>query len=310
MSLPTMVIGQRYAVRVHSDGEVRDVVGLLVAADADRWTLLPEDRGPVLVPVSQVRAARAVPPRAVRPTSSPDDLQRLAARGWPGLEQERLGGWLLRYAGGHTRRANSALVAGDPGCDVAAAIDLAQERYRERGLVPTFQVTPDSDSSGPVDRILDERGLVRCAPSLTLVTDLRRHADSPVPAALSVTWSDRPDPDWLAASDPVHPQKAAVMAASRARYLTLGHEGTPVGRARVALVVDWGGLTDLVLAPHLRGRGWGRAAIHEAVRETRRCGGRFGYLQVLEDNTVARGLYASLGWQVHHRYHYREAPRS
>ena len=44
-----------------------------------------------------------------------EDLERVAARGWPGLEQDTLGEWLLRAGGGFTGRANSVLVVGDPG---------------------------------------------------------------------------------------------------------------------------------------------------------------------------------------------------
>ena len=42
-------------------------------------------------------------------------LELLAARGWRGTEEARLGDWLLRAGGGFTGRANSALALGDPG---------------------------------------------------------------------------------------------------------------------------------------------------------------------------------------------------
>lgn len=42
------------------------------------------------------------------------DLEEVAALGWRGTEEEQLGGWRLRAAGGFTGRANSALAVGDP----------------------------------------------------------------------------------------------------------------------------------------------------------------------------------------------------
>ncbi len=45
------------------------------------------------------------------------ELERLAARTWRGLEEERYGEWLLRAGGGFTGRANSVLVLGDPPAD-------------------------------------------------------------------------------------------------------------------------------------------------------------------------------------------------
>ena len=41
-------------------------------------------------------------------------LERLAARSWRGLEEQRYGDWLLRAGGGFTGRANSVLVLGEP----------------------------------------------------------------------------------------------------------------------------------------------------------------------------------------------------
>ena len=71
---------------------------------------------------------------------SPDDLERLAARTWRGLEEERLGDWLLRASGGFTGRANSALVVGDPGVPLPEAIAGVARWYQQRGLRPMAQV--------------------------------------------------------------------------------------------------------------------------------------------------------------------------
>ena len=188
MPLPPVRLGQRYAARLALplDGAgagATDVVGTLVAADATSWTLLPDDRGPVTLPVTRLLAARAVPPRAVRPSSSIDDVQRLAARGWPGLSQERLGGWLLRSGAGFSGRANSALVAGDPGLPLAQAIDAVEGHYRAQGLVPRWQLAYPLDGSddpaGDVDAALAARGYPPENPTSGLPTSGWRHRSAP-----------------------------------------------------------------------------------------------------------------------------------
>src|ERR1700753_3236539 len=93
-----------------------------------------------------------------------ETLDRAAARTWRGTEEETLGGWLLRAAGGLTGpanralagrdprlalgggrpgaaggspgRANSVLAAGAPGLPLAAAAARVQAWYRARGLAP------------------------------------------------------------------------------------------------------------------------------------------------------------------------------
>src|SRR5215212_5986867 len=64
------------------------------------------------------------------------DLERVAARGWQGLEEDRLGDWPLRAGGGFTGRANSALVVGDPGMPLPDAVDAVAHWYAERDLRP------------------------------------------------------------------------------------------------------------------------------------------------------------------------------
>ncbi|WP_392465750.1 GNAT family N-acetyltransferase [Arsenicicoccus cauae] len=324
MPLPQVRPGRRYAVRVATGHPVtghpvtgsgaRDVVGVLVAADTSTWTLLPEDRAPETVAVADVRAAREVPPRVVRPSSSVDDVQRLAARGWPGLEQHRLGGWLLRAGAGYTGRANSALVAGDPGLPVEDAVARVEAFYAERGTRARFQVaypmTGPDDPAGAVDALLAARGYEVVTPTFTYVADLRSLEPAPLDG-LTASWSEQPDEEWLAPESPLHgrhPRAVDVITACPARYLTLRSHGDFVARARLVVTEDWCGITELVVDEGARGRGTGRRAMGELTRAGRAAGARFGYLQVLQTNAAATGLYDALGWRRHHRYHYRVQP--
>src|SRR5688500_3648678 len=71
------------------------------------------------------------------------EVERLAFHAWPGLEVREVDGWLLRHAGGITRRANS--VWPNQAC-MAHSLDenLAQVEafYHARGLPVRFQICP------------------------------------------------------------------------------------------------------------------------------------------------------------------------
>ena len=92
-------------------------------------------------------AGKAVPPAPVRRTTpAPEDpgpaaLQRIAARGWPAVESEPLGEWVLRASSGFTRRGNSVQTLGDPGMPLDAALDLVQDWYARRGLPAHIELT-------------------------------------------------------------------------------------------------------------------------------------------------------------------------
>ncbi|HIW29276.1 MAG TPA: GNAT family N-acetyltransferase, partial [Candidatus Luteococcus avicola] len=257
----------------------------------------------------------------------------------PGLASERVGGWELHYGDGHSSRANSCLPLGDPGIDVEDAIEEVVRRYRERGLVPCFQVAArsfhDDDEPG---RVLDERlagaGWTVRTPSVVMVRDLRRPA-LPESSNLFVQWASVPDEVWLGFEPSEHPARFDVLTAAPASYGTAVVDGEAVGCVRAVRTDDWVGVSGLFVRPEVRGKGYGRALALAALRVggaeepldgpghgvqtgERQSGGlgqrasgapaRFAYLQVLADNSGARGLYERLGFTVHHEYHYRVAP--
>src|SRR3954467_10044134 len=74
------------------------------------------------------------------PVPGIDELERLAARTWRGLEEEPYGDWLLRAGGGFTGRANSVLVLGDPPDALTPAVEHVTRWYAARGLSARAQV--------------------------------------------------------------------------------------------------------------------------------------------------------------------------
>lgn len=78
----------------------RDVIGVLTSWDDAGLTVAPRDGAPVTFPESALVAGKTVPlfpaRRAPLPATAPVDLQRIAARGWPAVEQQQLGDWTLR----------------------------------------------------------------------------------------------------------------------------------------------------------------------------------------------------------------------
>lgn len=245
-----------------------------------------------------------------------DDLQRVATAGWPGLAQERVGDWVLRFGGGYTGRANSALTIGDPGMGAGEALAEVVRRYEARGLRPMAQFNHalGQDAPGEVESLAIELGWAERLGALLMVADLGPVATTDatlMPTGVTVDWTDEPPVDWaLGASHPEYPVEVqhAVTTAGPARYLTLRAHGVMAARARLAVTPPWCGVTDLVVEPALRGQGLGRLAMTEMMAEAQRQACQSAYLQVVPDNAVARSLYDSMGWMVHHGYVYRVAP--
>src|SRR5262249_26598064 len=67
-------------------------------------------------------------------------IERAAVAAWPALETADIDGWLWRYSGGGSQRANSVSPLRFRGSDVEGAIATAEARYRARGATPMFQI--------------------------------------------------------------------------------------------------------------------------------------------------------------------------
>ncbi|MFY9916997.1 MAG: GNAT family N-acetyltransferase, partial [Mycobacterium sp.] len=107
-------VGTRVTLRYRRpEGSVpplTDVIGHLMAAEP--LIRIQTKTGAVVeVAADDVVAVRALTAAPVR-TSQIRATEHAAALAWPGTERQWIDGWLLRAAGGHTHRANSAVPLG------------------------------------------------------------------------------------------------------------------------------------------------------------------------------------------------------
>lgn len=184
-------VGKRVSVRsLTGPDEPRatftDTVGELTSWTDGVLKITRRDGTSVSLPEATVVAGKTVPPAVRRrggPAASISELQQIAARGWPGLETERLGEWTLRASpltgpetetksepetepgrlrDGFTARANSVLPLGDSGLDPAAALPEIIRWYAARGLPAKVQVVTGTGPAAPpaghgADAVTDPR---------------------------------------------------------------------------------------------------------------------------------------------------------
>jgi ribosomal protein S18 acetylase RimI-like enzyme len=280
--------------------------------DGSGEVVLRRERGDVVrIPLADVVAGKPVPPRPlVHSRLDAAAADRLALPGWPALETEPLGEWLLRAASGYTKRANSVLALGEPGTD--DAVDRVAGWYAARDLVPRAHVLPGSDAAV----LFDAAGWVTVERTLLLLATparvRRRLAASTGAAGPEVTVSARLDDAWLRTDErcgrylPASRQVLEGAAPQGAVWFATVREadGSVLARGRAALHGDWLGLASLWTHPDRRGQGLGRAVVAELLEVGVQHGATTTYLQVTTDNEAARRLYGDLGYAEHHRYDY------
>ncbi|OBF91217.1 GCN5 family acetyltransferase [Mycobacterium sp. 852002-51152_SCH6134967] len=288
-------IGTRVTVRYRrpagSTPPLTDVVGHVV--DSGAALEIRTKRGVVVrVDVDDVVAIKELPAAPVR-TADIRNVEHAAALAWPGVEQEWLGGWLLRAAGGHTHRGNSAVPLGFDAD--ARAVPAIVSWYGERGLTPWLSIP---------DRLLHP---IEKPPHLEtefMTSDL---SDQVVDERVTVT--EAPDAGWLhlyRRSVPVDVLTAVIDG--EVAFATI--PGAAVGRAAVTTAPcgrRWVGLSAVRVDERTRGEGLARALCSTLLGWGTQRGATGGYAQVLVDNAVALGLYRSMGFQTQHRSRYVDA---
>jgi GNAT superfamily N-acetyltransferase len=243
-------------------------------------------------------------------------LEAASLCAWPALRNIILDGWVVRFAQGYTRRANSVTALFHSRLDVRRKIAVCEGLYHAQGLPPIFRLTPFSAPAG-MDELLAQRGYAMLAASLVLHCDLSAWQPTGRADALCVllplaVWLEQFAHLQNSDSAPTgHHLHAALLQRVRSPCLpmvALDADGQVVACALGVLTGDCCGLFDLFCAPTHRRQGHATRLLLALLQAARQHGAHHAYLQVMQHNSEARRLYARLGFRRAYAYWYRQAP--
>ncbi|MFE5794059.1 GNAT family N-acetyltransferase [Streptomyces sp. NPDC056503] len=314
-------VGKRVSVRYVTDSAApgeryTDAVGVLTSWDGGVLTITRKSGETVRIPELRLAAGKPVPPAPARrrgPSATFPELSGVAARAWPPVESEPLGEWTLRASDGFTRRANSALPAGDPGRPVAEALDAVREWYADRGLPAYVQTATGAESA----QELLCADLERLGWHREVTAELRIAALAPLadrePGPAEVRLSRALDEPWLRRyqrSTSASPAVRQVLSGGPSVWFAsvAGTGEVPAAIGRCVVDGRWAGFMAIEVDPAHRRRGLATAVMTALARQALDEGASAAWLQVEADNDGARAMYEGMGFSVHHHYHhYRQA---
>jgi ribosomal protein S18 acetylase RimI-like enzyme len=238
-------------------------------------------------------------------------VEEACLNAWPSPRQLLVHGYLLRAAGGGSKRQNSVNPLRGSGAP-EKAIAAGQALYASLGRRAIFRVP---DIAPQMEPLLAGGDYTVVDETCTLFRDLADLSGSPDPV---VRLTPAPDAEWLAVRDAVNRADAAAAQAFRdtvdALILPRAFSAAPA-EDRIGAFA-FGVLDDDVLViesvatvERLRGRGLGRRAVSALLHWAKSQGARAACLQVVAANRPARALYRGLGFERElYRYHYRVGP--
>ncbi|MDF3298057.1 GNAT family N-acetyltransferase [Streptomyces tropicalis] len=318
-------VGRRVSVRRSGEpgapgARFTDTIGVLTSWDDGVLVITRRDGEAVRIPDTSLVAGKVVPPAPARrrgPAASFEELARAAARAWPPLETERLGGWELRAAAedgtGFTRRANAVLPLGDPGVPLDAALAAVRRWYDVRGLPAYLQTATGADGTHELlCAELERRGWVREVTAELWIGALAPVADRAGDSG--VVLSRTADATWLAR---YHRRKGvsevALKVLGRGPSVWFASVPGAPGEAPAAIgrcVVDgrWASFAAVEVDPARRRQGLASAVMAALARQALDEGASAALLQVESGNAAAQALYTGMGFTAHHAYHHYRAP--
>ena len=283
----------------------------------------------------------------MNPTHSPARgeiraIEETALNAWPGHRQMLLDGWLLRFAAGYTRRANSVQPIYPGSGELKRKIGRCEQIYQKQGLRCVFKITPLCQPA-TLAGTLQERGYSAEAPTSVQVLRLLPSRLA-IPQAMALTHDLGQAGTWLRAYRRLNgvPRRnwsalRGILAgiAGHCAYATLRKSagmGTPeiaaggdditgdditvdnvAGEVMADEIVACGlgvlqgetlGLFDLVTHANHRRQGHAGRLIEGLLAWGRQQGATQAYLQVMLDNSAAHDLYARLGFKELYWYSY------
>ncbi|WP_328536879.1 GNAT family N-acetyltransferase [Streptomyces sp. NBC_00344] len=310
-------VGKRVSVRQltgesTAGGKFTDTVGVLTSWNDGVLSITRRSGVSVRIEESVLVAGRVVPAAPARrrgPAATFAELARAGARAWQPVECEYLGDWQLRAAAGFTRRANSVLPLGDPGCPLDEALDRVRAWYAARNLPAYMQLaTGHEGTQEALAAELERRDWTREVTALIRTGALAPIGDLDVDVS-RVTLSRSFDDAWLSRygrfSAP-GPEVTKVIASGPSTWFASVAGGRETTAAIGRCVVDgrWAGFMAIEVDPAARRQGLATAVMTALARRALGEGASAAWLQVEEENAGARTLYDGMGFETHHSYHH------
>ncbi len=237
-------------------------------------------------------------------------IEELSLNAWPSLQTMLFDGWVLRFSGGYTRRANSVNPLYPSAIPLEEKVAACERLYRAKGLGVIFKLTAASCPPG-LDAFLSERGYASDAETSVQLLDLHDRQFA-LPSGLEV--AEELSQSWFdvffgmsslpSGRQPIAWQMLRAIAPT-AGFGIIRQHGAPVACGFAVTQGEHVGFFDVVTDHQQRRLGFGEQLMAGLLNWGMGKGARRAYLQVMTNNPPALALYGKLGFTEQYRYWYR-----
>ncbi len=238
-------------------------------------------------------------------------MEELGMNAWPALETRLYDGWILRFANGYTKRANSVNPVYHSWLPLQDKIRFCERQYHARGLPVIFKLTGESHPQ-EIDDELENKGYARLDETAVRVLEMKQYnvmkaEDIIIASSFTGAWF-RGFLDCSGLNNAHQLTAQGILNSIRGEtiWVCKKADGKIVGCGFGVIEREYMGIYDIVVAEDYRGNGYGRDIMNGILGTGKKKGTITAYLSVFVGNTPAERLYNRLGFREIYRYWYRK----
>lgn len=237
-------------------------------------------------------------------------IEELSLNHWQPLSTLLYDGWVLRFADGYTKRANSIQPLYHSTCGADEKIKTCEKIYSANQLPTIFKMTPFIQPPN-LDAILEAKGYSVMDITSVQTLDLANISE---PKLTSVKIDEKITTEWLSdfcrlnhVNDKHKPTMERMLSNIKTKkgFISFYHNEQVIACGLGVIEREYIGLYDIVTDIQYRNRGFGEQMIRNLLKWGKENGAKSSYLAVISNNEPALRLYSKLGYSEIYKYWYR-----
>lgn len=243
-------------------------------------------------------------------------LEELSMNAFPALSTVLLNNWVLRFANGYAKRANSVNPLNTCSDSEETTIEACESIYTRLGLDTVFKITECAYGKS-IDALLENKNYTYESQTNVLLKNLNTYleTDDSQTVCIQKNFTD----DWFSAfaqmnniseKNAVTLRQMIALTIPETYFASIRENDQIVAVGLGVSQGDYIGMFDIFVHENYRRRGYAERIMNGLMTTAQTNGIQYAYLQVMENNEAAKLLYSKLGYTKQYQYWYRVKPFS